>query len=171
MLGKLKRFMSKKLNNHLGITMVELLVVIAIIGVALAPASTALVTGLNMFAVETDNMERIYDAQSALDYITDVVRVNGDKRLSITKYPEDGTLDGNALKIDDVIVYYDDTDSTIKKIEKGISGLLLENVAALRFDNIKSTEDVVNRFDVAIELIQRDYGNETFETTIYLRNQ
>jgi hypothetical protein len=52
--------------------------------------------------------------------------------------------------------------------------VLLENVSDLIFDNIiyksEDSEQKISRFDISIVLEKKEYGQETFETTIYLRN-
>jgi len=165
----------KKINdclcNSSGVTLIELLVVIAIMGVALAPASTALLLGFNIFATEDDNMQRVYDAQSTLDHITDILRVNGDLPVSVSKYPADTALSNNALSVDNIIIYYNDSNKTVNKIENGTERTLLSNVASFGFDEIKKVDDLIYRFDIFIVLERREYSNKTFKTTIYLRNK
>lgn len=176
----------KKINNRSAVTMIELLIVIAVIGVALLPASTALVTGMKNFTVESDNMERVYEAQNAIDYITDSVRFNANESISIVKKMVDGTEE-TVLIIEENsrteirTIYHDATDNSIKEMTTDSDDpdvkktkTILENVKALNFDNIvligESDDMTLSRFDVAITLEKREYGQETFETTIYLRN-
>lgn len=176
----------KKINNRRAVTMIELLIVIAVIGVALVPASTALVTGMNIFTNESEDMERVYEAQNAIDYITDSVRFNAHETISIVHKTID-TTEGDVLIIEESstteirTIYYDATDNSIKELTTNSDDpdvkktkTILKNVISLNFDNIiligESDDEKLSRFDVAIELEKREYGQETFETTIYLRN-
>lgn len=165
-----------QVNNKRGVTLVELLIVIAVIGVALVPASTALLTGMDTFATENDNMQRVYEAQNTVDYITDVVRKHADESINFVANPNE-VLDGEGLWVDDRVFYYDGADHTLKELNEVDTStrVLLENATALDFDNrvyIKKNDvDVLSSFDIAIGLEKRAYGSEVFETTIYLRNK
>lgn len=169
------------LNNKQGVTLIELLIVIAVIGLAMVPASRALMNGLNTYATESENLERVYEAQDTLDYITDIIRVRADKAISIVEVTGLSTIPnsegvGRGLKIDDTIIYQSNKNE-IKIIEKGIDKVLLENAV----DFILPDEDIeyvtyknvtkLSRFSVAIELEKREAPNETFKTMIYLRNK
>jgi len=187
----LRTRLKEQLNSEDGVTIVELLVVIAVIGIAMIPASTALMNGMNTYAVENENMVRVYDAQSTLDYITDMVRFNADQKIDIvdpsavavliSDFPDTAAV-GKVLVINTVAIYHNGTD-TIYEFEKNAPTVLLENATALTFDHIEkvtkkvvsaedtTTEDKLSRFDVAIALEKREYGDELFKTTIYLRNK
>lgn len=181
-----------RLKNKQGVTIVELLVVIAVIGVAMVPASQALMNGMNSYATETENMERIYDAQSTLDYITDRVRFNANKKIaivdvnSISNFPADEGI-GNALVIENTAIYYNGSDQ-IKEYKLGEDdnytlSILLEHANGLVFDHkevitietedqgVITEESKLSRFDVAVKIDKKDYGGETFRTTVYLRNK
>jgi prepilin-type N-terminal cleavage/methylation domain-containing protein len=192
---KLYRVIENKftfLKNKQGVTIVELLVVIAVIGIAMVPASQALINGMNAYATETENMERVYDAQNTLDYITDRVRFNAHKKISIvdvnsiSNFPANEGV-GNALMIENTAIYYNGSDQIkeykLNEDDNYTLSILLEHANGMVFDHkevitietedkgVITKESKLSRFDVAIRLEKKNYDEETFRTTVYLRNK
>lgn len=190
---KLYRIIKKiwwPLKSRKGVTIVELLVVIAVISVAVVPASQALFSGMNTYATETENMERVYKAQNTLDYITDRVRFNAHKKISIVDVnsidnfpPNEGI--GHALLIENTAIYYNGINQIkeyrLNEEDNYTTSILLEHANGLVFNHkeeitietegVSTKESRLSRFDVAVTIEKKDYGEESFKTTVYLRNK
>lgn len=165
-----------KIKNSKGVTLTELLIVIAVMGVALLPASQALFMGIETFVTENENMGRVYDGHTALEMITDKIRFNGTEVLTDIKI-ESITLDGEireALKIKDEYIYHNGDQKIISSIT-GQQKVLLEHVESMTFDEIeyfdKDNTLVLSQFDISIVINKKEYGEQVFNTTIYLRNR
>ncbi len=168
---------AKKIINNKGATLMELLIVIAVMGIALIPASQALFTGLETFVNENENMERVYDAHTTLEIITDKIRFNGTQSgrvIDIKTTAIDGS-DRNTLIINTESIYYHPEKMQIISKIGSKETILLENVQSMTFDNIErigeDTNTTLSQFDIAIVVNKMDVGDQIFNTTIYLRNR
>ena len=165
-----------KIRNIKGATLTELLIVIAVMGIALVPVSQALMTGFETFVTENENMERVYDGHTALEIITDKIRFNGNdvsKKIEI-KDVVFNNEPKETLVFENESIYLNDNGQIISSIDN-IETILLENVKSMSFNNIEHNENTIpkrlSQFDITIVINKKDYGEQNFNTTIYLRNR
>lgn len=174
---KINQWIRRYLQCQSGVTLMEVLIVIAVMGVAMIPASRTLMSGFQTFINENDNMERVYNAQTTLEIITDKIRFNGNsqsKKITL----KDESIGGEsffALKIGNEYIYYDSSQSAVISYKNAQKFILLENVSSFNFDNIEMVEinkvKYLSQFDIDLVISKKDLGNEAFSTTIYLRNR
>lgn len=174
------RWIKLKLNERTAATLTELLIVIAVMGVAMLPASRALLTGFQTFVGENENMERVYDAHTTLEIINDKIRFYGTEvygGVKIQNRKNDGSSDLELLigdEDDGERIYLNKETNEIISLIESKQTVLLNHVQSMNFDETKHLDEeknILSRFDIEIVIDKKEYGEQTFSTTIYLRNK